>query len=192
MRLILLILSFLACLAPWRSALAQEETLLDALIARTPGATLDRMRNRPDAFVQEAAGLILGYGGADGLSAAEVETAIDAELARLRARELRRLLDADLNGDLSVSAKELRVLVHAASATMRGRLMVWHRASDLNGDGTASWAEIRGHARTVAEAGLSDKARGAMRAMMMFDLNGNGRVHMDEVLEALDLLDTLS
>ena len=191
MRWIIALMSLVVCLMPWR-ALAQEvspQALLDALVARTPGATLNRMRDRPEAFVQEAAGLIMGYGGPDGLSAADVETAIEAELARLRARELRRLLDADLNADLSVSEAELKVLVHAASATMRGRLVVWHRASDLNGDGTASWTEIQGHARAVAEAGLSEQARSAMRAMMIFDLSGDGRVDMDEVLEAMELLD---
>ncbi|MEO0402089.1 MAG: hypothetical protein AAF214_06910 [Pseudomonadota bacterium] len=191
MRWIIALMSLLACLMPWRAVLAEDVsavTLLDALIERTPGVTLNRMRDRPEAFVQEAAGLILGYGGSDGLSAEDVETAIAAELARLRARELRRLLDADLNGDLSVSAEELDVLVGAASATMRGRLMVWHRASDLNRDGTASWTEIRAHARAVAEAGLSAQARAAMRAMMVFDLSGDGRVHMNEVLDAMDVL----
>ena len=47
MRWILLLMSMLACLMPWRAALAQElsgQDLVDVLVARTPGATLDRMR----------------------------------------------------------------------------------------------------------------------------------------------------
>lgn len=191
MRWILLLLSVLACVMPWRAALAQElsgQALVDVLVARTPGATLDRMRARPDDFVQEAAGLILGYGGPGGLRAEDIETAIAAEQARLRARELRRLLEADLNDDLSVTRAELDVLVRAASATMRGRLLVWHKAADADDDGTVSWAELRGHANMRASAGLSDNAMAAMRAMMTFDLNGDDRVELDEVLEAMELL----
>jgi len=110
MRLILILLSVLVCLMPWRMALAQEvsgQALTDALIARTPGATLARLQDRPDAFVEEAAGLILGYGGPLGLTADQIETAIQAERAWLRAREVRRMLDADLNADLAVSTPEL-------------------------------------------------------------------------------------
>ncbi|MBY5933076.1 hypothetical protein KUV51_08715 [Tateyamaria omphalii] len=191
MRWIIVLMSVLACLMPWRAALAQElsgQDLVDVLVARTPGATLDRMRDRPDHFVQEAAGLILGYGGPEGLGAADIETAIDAERARLRAREMRRLLEADLNNDLSVTRAELDVLVRAASATMRGRLLVWHRAADTDGDGTVRWAELRSFAAKRAEAEMSESAIAAMRAMMTFDLNGDDLVVLDEVLEAMELL----
>ena len=191
MRWILLLLSVLACAMPWRAALAQElsgQALVDALAARTPGSTLERMHERPDDFVQEAAGLILGYGGPEGLRAEDIETAIAAEQARLRAREMRRLLEADLNDDLSVTRAELDVLVRAASATMRGRLLVWHRTADADDDGTVSWAELRRQANMRAGAGLSETAMAAMRAMMSFDLNGDTRVTLDEVLEAMELL----
>ncbi|WP_299613815.1 hypothetical protein [uncultured Tateyamaria sp.] len=191
MRWILLMMSLVACLMPWRAALAQDapgQALVDALIARTPGATLNRMRARPHAFVEEAAGLILGYGGPQGLSKADIETAIAAEHARLRAREMRRLLEADLNDDLAVTRAELDVLLGAASATMRGRLLVWHRAADTDRDGTASWAELRRHASATARTGLSAEAAAAMRAMMTFDMDGDGRVVLDEVLDAMTLL----
>ncbi|WP_147103830.1 hypothetical protein [Tateyamaria sp. syn59] len=191
MRWILILMSVLACLMPWRAALAQElsrQDLVDVLVARTPGATLDRMRDRPDRFVQEAAGLILGYGGPLGLSAEDVETAIDAERARLRAREMRRLLEADLNNDLNVTRAELDVLVRAASATMRGRLLVWHRAADADGNGTVRWAELRSFAVKRADADMSESAVAAMRGMMTFDLNGDDRVLLDEVLQAMQLL----
>ncbi|MEM8654863.1 MAG: hypothetical protein AAGF36_08960 [Pseudomonadota bacterium] len=191
MRWIVLLLSIIACAMPWRAVLAQEvsgQALVDVLVARTPGAKLSRMRARPEAFVEEAAGLILGYGGPDGLSEADIETAIAAERARLRARELRRLLEADLNNDLSVTRAELGVLLAAASATMRGRLLVWHRGADVDGDGTASWPEVRRYADMRAGHGMGTDAATGMRAMMTFDLNGDGRVHLDEVLDAMTLL----
>lgn len=191
MRLILLLISLAVCSLPWRAAFAQElsgQDLVDVLVARTPGATLDRMRERPDASVQEAAALILGYGGAGGLSVSDIESAIAAEKARLRAREIRRLLEADLNADLMVTGDELSVLLRAASATMRGRLLVWHRNADTDSDGTVRWAELRGHADKRAVAGMSEAAMAAMRAMMTFDLNGDDHVVLDEVLEAMELL----
>lgn len=49
MRLILLLISLAVCSLPWRAAFAQElsgQDLVDVLVARTPGATLDRMRER--------------------------------------------------------------------------------------------------------------------------------------------------
>ncbi|MEX0312250.1 MAG: hypothetical protein AB3N17_18600 [Tateyamaria sp.] len=191
MKLVLLIASLIACLMPWRFVSGQEmsgQALLDALVARTPGATLNRMRNRPEAFVEEAAGLILGYGGPQGLSAADIETAINAERARLRAREIRRVLDADLNGDLSVTRRELNVVLSAASATMRGRLLVWHRAADKDDDGTATWPEIRKFASQSAQTHMTDQAAAAMRAMMTFDLDGDGFVMLQEVLDAMHIL----
>ncbi|WP_415920047.1 hypothetical protein [Tateyamaria sp. SN6-1] len=191
MRWILVLLSVLACAMPWRAGFAQDvagQALVDTLVAQTPGATLHRMRARPEAFVQEAAGLILGYGSVRGLSADDIETAIAAERARLRAREMRRLLEADLNDDLAVTRAELDVLLSAASATMRGRLLVWHRAADVDRDGTASWGELRAHANAVARAGMSAEATAVMRAMIGFDLDGDGFVMLDEVLEAMALL----
>lgn len=187
----LVLFCFVLLALPGRIAAAQEvdgTALMDALIARTPGATLHRMRERPNAFEREAAGLILGYGGADGVSATEIENAILAEAARLRARELRRLLEADLDGDLTVTTPELNVLIQAASATMRGRLVVWHRTADRDRDGVARWGELRQHAQAVAEQSFDAQARAAMRAMMVFDLDDNGRVEMAEVLDAMEML----
>lgn len=191
MRWILLLMSLAVCALPWRATFAQElsgQDLVDVLVARTPGATLDRMRARPNAFVQEAAGLILGYGGARGLSASDIETAIAAERARLRPREIRRLLEADLNDDLTITSDELEVLLRAAYATMRGRLLVWHRSADTDSDDAVRWTELRKHAAKRAEAGMSETAVAAMRAMMTFDLNGDDHVVLDEVLEAMELL----
>ena len=191
MRLILIIASVIVCLMPWRFASGQEvsgQALVDALLARTPGSTLNRMRTRPEAFVEQAAGLILGYGGGRGLSEADIEMAIAAEQARLRARELRRMLEADLNDDLTVDLAELDVLVRAASATMRGRLLVWFRAADTDQDARATWTELRGYASRVAHNRLGDEAAAAMRAMMTFDLDGDGFVHLDEVLDAMHIL----
>ncbi|WP_299690944.1 hypothetical protein [uncultured Tateyamaria sp.] len=192
MRWFIAALSLITCLMPWRAGFGQElspDALAAALTARTPGATLERLQGNPQAFIEEAAGLILGYGQGGALTADQIETAIAAELSRLRARELRRLLEADLDNDLNVTRAERDVQIAAASATMRGRLLIWHRAADANRDGTATWAEMRAHAQARSEAGLSARARAGMRAMLVFDLDGDGRVVLDEVLEAVDALD---
>ena len=191
MRWFIAALSLITCLMPWRAGFGQEispDALAEALTQRTPGATLERLKDNPTAFVQEAAGLILGYGSDGALTADQIETAIAAELARLRARELRRLLEADLDNDLNVTRTERDAQIAAASATMRGRLLIWHRAADTDRNGTVSWSEIRAHASARSEAGLSERARTGMRAMMVFDLDADGQVTLDEVLEAVDAL----
>lgn len=173
------------------SAAAQQDSsaaLLDALTARTPGAVLSRISDDPERFLIEASGLILGYGTGSKISLTGIEDAIETERAALRARDIRRLLIADLNDDLAVDARELDVAIRAASATMRGRLLNWHLSADLDTDGVVAWQELRAFARARSLTDLDEDAADAMRSIMVFDLNGDRFVSVAEVREALDLL----
>lgn len=162
--------------------------LLEGLVARTPGALLARVSDQPDRFLREAAGLILGYGRDGRIDPAGIEDAIATERANLRARDVRRLLMADLDDDLNVDGRELDVAIAAASATMRGRLMGWHMDADLDRDGTVAWAELRAFAKASSLSALDEEAAGAMRAVMVFDMDGDGFVSVPEVRQALELL----
>jgi hypothetical protein len=184
-------LSFLLIWSLGLKAFAQESSaaaLLEALAGRTPGSMLSEMRGDPDAFLEEAAGVILGFGGRDGIDAPGLEDAVAASRAQVRAREIRRLLQADLNNDLAIDRHERDVAIATASATMRGRLMNWHLTADRSGDGTVSWSELRGFAQDVSVKVLSEDRAAAIRALMVFDLDGNGRVTVAELRMALDLL----
>ena len=55
--------------------------------------------------------------------------------ARIRAREIRRLLRADLDDDGVVAEAEISVLIAAEAATARGRLYLAFRSADQAGGG---------------------------------------------------------
>lgn len=192
MRIFILILSLLVAAPSVRAQDAGTQdaaaALLEGLVARTPGATLAQISDQPDRFLREAAGLILGYGRDGRIDPGGIEDAIATERASLRAREVRRLLVADLDDDLAVDARELDVAIAAASATMRGRLMGWHMDADLDRDGTVIWSELRAFAKASSLTALDEDAAGAMRSLMVFDLDGDGYVSVAEVRRALELL----
>ncbi|QUJ77152.1 hypothetical protein KDD17_03760 [Sulfitobacter albidus] len=178
--------SLMMCALP--VAAQDRDSLIAVLETRIPGATLKDLRADPDRFLTEAAGVVLGFGGPAGIDADGIEAAIAAERARVRARELRRLLEADLNDDLAVSTAEMAVVIGAASATMRGRLMGWHLDADRDGDGTASWAELRAFGRARARAALGAEDAQALRRLMIFDTDADGRVTVAELRRAIALL----
>lgn len=191
MRWWIVLMSICACLMPWRAPFAQEavgQSLREALSVHMPEAALSRMRHNPRGFVDEVKGLIQSYGKDQRISAAQIEVAIEAKLARLRAREMRWMLEADLNADLAVSAAERDVLVGAASASMQDRLRTWHQTADGDGNEIVSWSELQQHAAAKAELELSSQARDTMRAMVVFDLDGDGWIALGEVLESVKLL----
>lgn len=162
--------------------------LLEALSEGTPGETLQEMRGNPDAFLEEAAGVVLGYGEVDGIDRQGLEDAVDAARARTRAREIRRLLSADLNADLMVDQREIGIAIQTASATMRGRLLTWHLAADLDEDGTVGWDELRTFAEKASLRALSSEKAEAIRALMVFDLDGDDLVTVKELRDAIALL----
>lgn len=184
-------LSVVACLMPWRAAFAQgaqDAATKEVLNARVSGAALQKMCYNPRGYVVEAQGQILGYGTDKRISPAQIETAIDAALARLRVQEMRWLLEADLDFDLAISAAERDVLVHAASVLMRDRLKHVHRQADGDGNDVVSLAELQRYAAGKAEENLSDDTRRSMRAMMAFDLDNDGWIALGEVSRAVEVL----
>ena len=191
MRLWIFGLSLLACLMPWRAPFAQtltDNVLRDMLSAKMPAGLVQRMCYNPRSFVVEAQGQILSYGTDMKIAPAQIEVSIHAELARLRAQEMRWLLEADLDSDLAISAQERDVLVHAASALMQDRLKLLHSHADGDGNEIVSLAELHSYAAGQAEQSLTDEARGGMRALSAFDLSGDGWIALDEVAQAVDLL----
>lgn len=149
---------------------------------------LKRLIEAPDRFEEEAAGIILGYGTAKGLDEQGIEAYLAVGRARIRVREMRRLLLADLDDDGSVTQAELAILVAAENARGRGRLWLAHGAADGNGDGVVSMTELRARAAMVAakEQGIAEAE--AARDLMKLDLDGNGRVTVAELHRAMKLL----
>lgn len=154
--------------------------------ALSPAMT-DWVRTRPDDFTEQAAALLFGHGIAGRFDAAAADRAVALERARLRQRELRRLLLADLDDDGAVNAAELAVLMQAEGAGPRGRLAVSFARTDADGDGVVQATELALAARQVAVADSAPLADLAA-AVLACDLDGDGAVDLPELRRAVALL----
>jgi hypothetical protein len=139
----------------------------------------------PDRFEAFVASLILGYGSAKGISAQGLEDHLAVERAKLRVRELRRLMLADLDDDGHVTQQELFVVMSAQGASARGSLWQAHSAADTDADGTVTQAELQARARLVAARSAADEA--TVRDLMTLDFDGDGFVSTLELRHALTL-----
>lgn len=179
---------FAAFLSLWASAgLAQDTALpeaLDQLGDHLAEEMQGRAQNDPESFVREVSELILGHGQNGQIDAQEIENFIALERAYWRARELRRFLLADLNGDGDITAEEMSILAATQSARQRAKSVLNFRAADRNGDGVLSGAEQRTNADGLASEKLPDTEADGLRALMSLDRNGDGSLALAEV-EAL-------
>ena len=164
-----------------QDATKQTAPAIAGLMQSLPEKTLKRLRGAPDAFLQDAAGLIYGFGVDGGIDLAGVDAFVAAERARVRAATIERYLAADLNNDGDVSSDEVAVLAHAAAAGKRGVLLLGHDLSDANKDGVMAAAELRSFAQAAALKAMSDAEVDALRGFLVFDLNADGIVAMQEV-----------
>ena len=101
----------------------------------------------------------------------------------------RRLLAADLDGDGAVQTGEIAVAAGAASASTRARLITTHARADADSDGIVSAAELAVHAGAESLKQVSEAEAAMSRAVLAFDLDGDGAVTMAEVKRALVVLD---
>lgn len=154
---------------------------LTAQAQAVPEALAKRIKANPDRFVEEAATLIFGFGGPNGIDAAGVERFIALERAGARASVLRRLLAGDLDGDGAVTANEMQVAAGAASASQRGRMLGLLARADSDADGTATGAEIAGFAAAEALEMFDERRAQTARAVLGFDGDADGMVTLPEV-----------
>lgn len=150
------------------------------------GAALQkRMLRAPDAFLSDAAQLILGYGTEGAIDQAGIDKAIAVSQAGVRAREWRRLMLADLDGDGSAAPEEIAVLVQAASAASRGRLTLLFEGADTDRDGTVTRAEMEAAAQAAVQRSPRPGREAMLAAMLTLDGDGDGRLTLEEVRAAL-------
>lgn len=168
------------CLILATPAAAQEVTP-QAALATLPPELAELVSARPARFADGAADTILSHGQDDALTAADVDRAIALDRAYFRARALRPFLEADLDADGSVTRDEARARAAILSAESRARLLRQHGQADMDADGTLSAAELADHATAEAARAVSSGDEAMMRAILAFDLNGDGRATLDEV-----------
>lgn len=136
-------------------------------------------------FVEAAATAIHWFGDARGLNPAAIEDYIAAERAQRRASVVAGLMAADLNADGAVSAQEVARLAPALAPQTRGRLIASHALADTGRDGSVDAAEMTLHSGAEALRLVSEKRAEVLHILMLFDLDGDGWVLLDEVRSAV-------
>lgn len=150
-----------------------------------PPALRAQILERPARFEAAAAAVILGYGTSKGINAQGLEDYLAVERAKLRVREMRQMMLADLDDDGAVTQREVIVAAAAQRVRARGRLWQAHRAADTNGDSTVTLAEPQAHARLAATDAVAREA--GIRDLMRLDFDGDGFVSMQELRQALSI-----
>ncbi|GHC62248.1 hypothetical protein [Neogemmobacter tilapiae] len=158
-----------------------------ALPGDLPEKMLKRMREAPEAFVADAADLILGYGQGGAITPEGIAEAITVERAAARAQAYRRLMEADLDGDGAASGEEMAVLIRAEGAEGRGRLALGYAAADGDGNGVLEPGEMQAQAQAAGDKAVSAAKEAALMALMGLDMNGDGGLTLAEVQAAVEL-----
>lgn len=185
----ILVISFGVAMMVAGSALPQPgivtEPLLRDGLPKLPEALSRRLDERPERFLEEVAELIIGHGQNGAMDSSGVERFIGLERARVRAYHLRRMLQADIDGDGDIALAELRALQHVSSARQRGLLELEHRRADVDRDGAVNARELHAAADARAHDALSEVDAAGYRALLGFDLDLDGAVTLDEVIRAV-------
>ncbi len=165
---------------------AEQKLDMSRMIEMLPERMLKQLEQKPEKFLEESAILILGFGDEAGIDLAGINASINLDRAWVRAREMRRLMVADLDNDQVVKVSEIKQLMAAERAGKRGLLLLGFQAADVNKDAVVSQAEMQNHAQIKAMAAVSVEEAERKRALMAFDLNGDGRVQIDEVAQVVE------
>ncbi len=186
-----ILLSLAATVSVVGAALAAETVVpqptMDAvtLANSLPEPVLKRLRRYPASFIAASADAILTYGTKAGLDAAAIDR------AKVRAREVERLLRADLDNDAVVFKAEFDVLVGVTSAGSKGRLALAWRQADVDHNDMVDAAELNAYAQATALAEVSEVDADGWRALLLFDLDASGFVEIDEVIATVAALQTV-
>lgn len=160
---------------------AQTGPDMAGLMQSLPENTLKKLRGAPEKFLKDAAGLIYGFGEDNGIDLAGIEAFVAAERARVRAGAMLPYLVADMDNDGDVTCDEVIRMANAAAAPKRGKVRLSFDQADANKDCSLSLIELRGFAQGVAMESLSAEDADVLRGFLLFDLDGDGKLVMDEV-----------
>lgn len=152
-----------------------------ALAADLPTAMQKAIKSNPEQFLAEAAKLIFGYGGPNGVDKRGIENFVAMERAAARVFAMQPLLQADLNGDLSATMAEAGLLAAAAAADKRGQIMALFARADTDSDDTVTMPEAMALGQTDALSRFDPKDEASAYWILLLDQNANGFVTLEEV-----------
>lgn len=152
------------------------------LAARLPEGLLDKVRANPFSFIENAAEMVAAYGSDGGLGPEGIEWMIADTRAEVRAQAVRQFMEADLDNDQAITRVEVDKRMVLLSQGKKGKLDLAWRGADGDADGRVVAAEINDYAEGAALSKLSEEKANLLRAYMLLDLNGDGSLHMEEVI----------
>lgn len=171
---------------PPRGAVPAEA--VERMVEGLPSAMRKRISDRPLEVAEEVADLILTYGQGDAIDAEGLETSVAADRARMRAREIGRLVAADLDADARVSREELAGLITRSAEGARGALRMTFDRADTDRDGLLTLAELATDAQVVALARVGERRAGDRLALLALDLDRDGSLTIEELVTAVAAL----
>lgn len=172
MRLIPIVL---ACILPLT---AQASPVLPETLLRT-------IKADPTGYLDSVAGLIASYGGADGITAEQVDGSVALARAKARTSAIILMMGADLDGDGAITRDEVTTTEAAASASLRARLEKAFLTADADGDQVVSAEELSDFGAMAAMSAVSPAQMAQAKVLMGFDANGDGKVTLSEVRAGL-------
>ena len=192
-----ILMSLAATVSVVGAALAAETVVpqpkMDAvtLANSLPEPVLKRLRRNPASYIAAAAEAISTYGGKAGLDAAAIDRFVAIDRAKVRAREVERLLRADLDNDTVIVKAEFETLMGIATGGSKVRLTKAWQQSDLDHNDKVDAAELNAYAQSVALSEVSEVDADGWRALLLFDLDASGFVRIDEVIAAVATLQSV-
>lgn len=159
-----------------------------ALVEAMPARRQKALKTSPEGFLEDAAEVIYAAGRDGRLNAAGVETFIAKRRAEVRARRMGQFLGADLDNDGAIGGDEVSLFAGSLSARRRGEIHWGFDLTDTDEDGSVTMAELRIYAETEALDVLDDIDAAGLRSLMLFDLDKDGGVTMDEMVSAVSSL----
>jgi hypothetical protein len=144
-----------------------------------------RLVKDPTAFLEVAATATHWFGDPRGLNAQGVEDYVAAARAGKRADAMAALLRADLSGDGTVTLDEVARLAPSLSPGPRGKLIAAEDRADADHDGKVTPAELTRFAQGEALRLFPDQKAHDLRLILLFDVNADGWVSFDEVVQKL-------
>lgn len=184
----------LACLASCANSAAQEPPRT----APTPSYAISEpsapgeipenvrvsIRRDPNAMFVQLLGELYRYSSTGVVTQADIDLWTQIEAARRRVRVWAALLIFDLDGDGIVTAAEIDAGKRFAQQNEKTGIDTALVKADLDGDGSLSLTELLNHVQQDAETQGATRSR-ASANLMMFDLNGDGKVDALELHDAI-------
>lgn len=150
-----------------------------------PDQLVKSIKADPARYMDSVAGLIAAYGSDEGITEEQLGTGMALVRAKARTLAVLPLLGADLDADGTVVRAEILAAEAAAGTSARSRMEQAFVKADADANGMVTPQELTDYSAAAAMAAYSPAKMAAMTVLMGFDVDGDGKVTLNEVREGL-------